>query len=199
MISLVFLNSTVSFQVYLPAIAGYVPSQMLRVLTSFMEFCYLVHRSVIDEDDIDELNSTIAHFHQERKVFEHEGVCPEGISLPRQHSLVHYPFLITEFGAPNGLCSSITESKHIKAVKEPWRRSNHHDALSQMLLTNQRLDKLAASRIEFQARGMLNAALIDCKNPPVIADLLQDDDDDGGAIDTRDILGEVTLARVHSM
>ena len=46
---------------------------------------------------------------------------------------------------------------------------------------------------------MLNAALIDCKNPPVIADLLQDDDDDGGAIDTRDILGEVTLARVHSM
>ncbi|KAJ6617373.1 hypothetical protein B0H10DRAFT_2176466 [Mycena sp. CBHHK59/15] len=25
--------------------------------------------------------------------------------------------------APNGLCSSITESKHIKAVKQPWRRS----------------------------------------------------------------------------
>ena len=137
MISLVFLNSTVSFQVYLPAIAGYVPSQMLWALTSFMEFCYLVRHSVIDEDDIDELNSTIAHFHQEHKVFEHEGVRPEGISLPHQHSLVHYPFLITEFGAPNGLCSSITESKHIKAVKEPWRRSNHHNALSQMLLTNQ--------------------------------------------------------------
>jgi len=26
-----------------------------------------------------------------------------------------------------------------KAVKEPWRRSNRFDALSQMLLTNQRL------------------------------------------------------------
>jgi hypothetical protein len=64
--------------------------------------------------------------------------------FPRQHSLSHYCLLITEFGAPNGLCSSITESKHIKAVKEPWRRSHHHEALSQMLLTNQHLDKLAA-------------------------------------------------------
>jgi hypothetical protein len=63
--------------------------------------------------------------------------------------------LIRAFGAPNGLCSSITESKHIKAVKEPWRRSNRYDALGQMLLTNQRLDKLAAARVDFNARGML--------------------------------------------
>ncbi|KAH7909624.1 hypothetical protein BJ138DRAFT_1197066, partial [Hygrophoropsis aurantiaca] len=48
------------------------------------------------------------------------------------------------------------ESKHIKAVKEPWRRSSRYEALSQMLRTNQRLDKLAASRVDFQSRGMLN-------------------------------------------
>ncbi|KAH9028838.1 hypothetical protein EDB83DRAFT_2230010 [Lactarius deliciosus] len=33
-------------------------------------------------------------------------------------------FLIQQFGALNGLCSSITESKHIKAVKEPWHCSS---------------------------------------------------------------------------
>jgi hypothetical protein len=68
--------------------------------------------------------------------------------------------MIHLFGAPNGLCSSITEAKHIKAVKEPWRRSSKHKALGQMLLTNQRLDKLAAIRVDFEARGMLTGTCL---------------------------------------
>src|SRR5882762_245366 len=73
--------------------------------------------------------------------------------------------------APNGLCSSITESKHIEAVKEPWRRSNHFNALSQMLLTNQRLDKLAASRVDFASCGMLKGTCLSyiCKKLGVSA------------------------------
>ncbi|KAJ7678406.1 hypothetical protein B0H17DRAFT_109703 [Mycena rosella] len=46
---------------------------------------------------------------------------------------------------PNGLCSSITESKHIKAVKEPWRRSSRFNALLQMLTTISRLDKVGTT------------------------------------------------------
>ena len=75
---------------------------------------------------------------------------------PRQHCLIHYPKLIRAFGAPNGLCSSITESKHIKAVKEPWQRSNRFHALGQMLFTNQCLDKLAAAQVDFESREMLD-------------------------------------------
>jgi len=93
--------------------------------------------------------------------FEDCGVRTEGFNLPRQHSLNHYLQLIRAFGAPNGLCSSITESKHIKAVKEPWRRSNRFNALSQMLLTNQRLDKLAAAHVNFAHRGMLQGTCLD--------------------------------------
>jgi uncharacterized protein with von Willebrand factor type A (vWA) domain len=74
--------------------------------------------------------------------------------------MVHYAELIRSFGAPNGICSSITEAKHIKAVKEPWRRSNRNFPLDQILEINQRLDKLAAARIDFTRRGMLeNSAL----------------------------------------
>ncbi|KAF8210946.1 hypothetical protein K438DRAFT_1752696 [Mycena galopus ATCC 62051] len=73
----------------------------------------------------------------------------------RQHSLIHYIRSIRLFASPNGLCSSITESKHIKAVKEPWRRSSHYKALPQMLVTLTRLDKLAAARLEFTGRGMM--------------------------------------------
>jgi len=62
--------------------------------------------------------------------------------------------MIQLFGAPNGLCSSITESKHIKAIKEPWRRSNWYEALEQMLLSNQHLNKLEAVCALFIARNM---------------------------------------------
>jgi len=84
----------------------------------------------------------------------------EGFNLPRQHSLIHYPKLIRSYGAPNGLCSSITESKHIKAVKEPWQRSSRFAALSQMLLTNQHLDKLAAAWVDFADHGMLQGTCL---------------------------------------
>ena len=59
------------------------------------------------------------------------------------------------FGSPNGLCSSITESKHIKAVKEPWRRSSRYKALKQILQVLVRLDKIAALRRLFASHGML--------------------------------------------
>lgn len=76
--------------------------------------------------------------------------------------MVHYFSMIRLFGAPNGLCSSITESKHIKAVKEPWRRSNHFEAIMQMMVTNQRLDKLSAMRVDFVKRGMLEGSTSMC-------------------------------------
>jgi hypothetical protein len=160
-----------------------------------MEFCYLVRRSVIDEDCLVEIDAAVADFHCYRVAFDH--VRPDGYSLPRQHSLVHYTYLIKEFGTPNGLCSSITESKHIKAVKEPWQRSNHFEALGQMLLTNQRLDKLAVARIDFRARGMLGAhpiGEIDLELPLPLPVPDDDDDDNGEAID-EDILGDVILAQ----
>ncbi|KAJ7866001.1 hypothetical protein B0H14DRAFT_2269180, partial [Mycena olivaceomarginata] len=85
---------------------------------------------------------------------------PDGFSLPRQHSMVHYGPLIQAFGAPNRLCFSITESKHIKAVQKPYRRSGRNKPLSQILLTNQRLDKLAAARVNIYACGMMDGALL---------------------------------------
>ena len=48
------------------------------------------------------------------------------------------------------------EAKHIVAVKKPYRRSSKNQALGQIILTNQRLDKLAALRVELSARGMLS-------------------------------------------
>lgn len=127
---------------------------MVRTLRAFLEFCYIVRQDIQDTKTLAALEDALIRFHNYRVIFEESGVRSH-FNLPRQHSLVHYVKLIRAFGAPNGLCSSITESKHIKAIKEPWRRSNRFEALSQMLLTNQRLDKLAAARVDFASRGML--------------------------------------------
>ena len=147
------------YQVWLPAIEGYVPVEMMRAIRAFLEFCYIARRDVIDTQSLRALEEALSRFHRHRVIFEECGVRAEGFNLPRQHFLEHYPTLIRTFGAPNGLCSSITESKHIKAVKQPWRRSNRYKALGQMLLTNERLDKIAACRAKFASHGMLADAL----------------------------------------
>ncbi|KAJ7457137.1 hypothetical protein B0H11DRAFT_2160829 [Mycena galericulata] len=147
-------DSKALMKIYLAAVAGYLPSKMVKCLSAFMDFCYLVRRNAISTPDLASIKGALARFHLYRTIFIECGVRID-ISLPRQHSLVHYVRFIQLFGSPNGLCSSITESKHIKAVKEPWRRSSRFNALKQMLVTLMRLDKLAALRATLTVRGML--------------------------------------------
>ena len=133
---------------------------MVQAVQVFLDFCYIVRQDVLDTTSLQQLDDALDCFHKYRTIFQECGVHPDGFCLPCQHSLVHYHHAIREFGAPNGLCSSITESKHIKAIKEPWRCSNRYEALGQMLLTNERLGKLAASHANFKARGMLGGDVL---------------------------------------
>lgn len=153
-------DSKALMKVYLPAIEGHVPSDVVRCFRAFLEFCYIARADITTEETIARLEDALQRFHHYRSVFQTTGVRFD-ISLPRQHSMAHYSMLIRLFGAPNGLCSSITESKHIELVKRPWRRSNRYKALIQMLITNQRLDKLTAARADFLIRGMLNDTILD--------------------------------------
>ena len=132
----------------------------MHTFRAFLEFCYIVRCDIITEETLLELMDALNRFHQYRAIFVELGIQPEGFSLPRKHFLVHYHASIRAFGAPNGLCSSITESKHIVAIKDPWRCSNCYKALGQMLLTNQRLDKLAVVCVDFTDRGMLEGTCL---------------------------------------
>ncbi|KAG2089812.1 hypothetical protein BD769DRAFT_1395925 [Suillus cothurnatus] len=145
---------------YLPAIEGHVPQDIIRCFWAFLEFCYIVRQDIIAEDTLLQLSNCLGRFHRYRQIFQDTGIRFDGFSLPCQHALCHYSMLIRLFGAPNGICSSITESKHIKAIKEPWRRSSKFNTLGQMLLTNQRLDKLAASHSDFTACRMLDDSFV---------------------------------------
>ena len=137
-----------------------------------MDLCYIFRRNAITTTALKTAEGLLDQFHNLRHVFINAGV-RSSISLPRQHSLIHYLTSIPLFGSPNGLCSSITESKHIKAVKEPWRRSSRYKALIQMLRTITRLDKLAALRRIFLKKGMLVGT-----TAAYIAQLLSETDSD---------------------
>ncbi|TFK51466.1 hypothetical protein OE88DRAFT_1735362 [Heliocybe sulcata] len=157
-------DSKALMKVYLPAIDGLIPRDMVRAIRAFLDFCYLARRDVHTPTSLAQLQEALGRFHRYRAAFRDAGIHID--SLPRQHSLDHYFLAIMDFGALNGICSSITESKHIKAVKEPYRLSNRFKPLRQMLLTNQRRDKLAACRVDFESRGLLPKSSKEPKKPP---------------------------------
>ncbi|KAH7903541.1 hypothetical protein BJ138DRAFT_1138714 [Hygrophoropsis aurantiaca] len=155
-------DSKALMKVYLPAITGHVPDQMVRAMSAFLDFCYLVRHDVIDEKTILAIEDALQHYHTERTIFHDNGVT-EGFLLPHQYAMKHYRHLTQLFGAPNGLCSSITESKHIKAVKKPYRRT---------------------SKVDMVANGMLDGALVPqyllniMEAPPIPEDDNGNDDSD---------------------
>jgi hypothetical protein len=144
-----------------PALVDIVPDDIVRCVVALLDFSYLARRNAHFTSTLRAMELALARFHAYRRIFETEGIRGDGFSLPRQHSLVHYVEAIHDFGSPNGLCSSITENKHIDAVKRPWRRSNRNKAIFQILKTNKRKQKLAAARAEFGRKGMLDRGLME--------------------------------------
>ena len=182
---------------------------MVKCLAALLDFCYIVRRNAITAGALADLQKILDQFHAHREAFVGTaGVTGERISLPRQHSLMHYVRSIILFGSPNGLCSSITESKHIKAVKEPWRRSNRYKAIKQMLLTISRIDKLAAALQIYTELGRMDGstssytAMIQRGEQPqsrqVAANNEEDDDDNGPAPGPKS-LSSIELARRPGM
>ncbi|KAI6016033.1 hypothetical protein BKA83DRAFT_4129081 [Pisolithus microcarpus] len=137
-------------KVYLPVTEGHVPKEIIHTFHALLEFFFLIWQNVLTEKDLCNLNDVLARFYQYCEVFKTMGTV-SSFSLPQQHAMKHYRQLIQLFGAPNGLCSSITKSKHMKAVKKPYWHTNKYHALGQMLLINQQLDELAASQADFDS------------------------------------------------
>lgn len=47
---------------------------MVRALSAFLDFCYLVRRDTINETTLDAIDDALARFHQDRVIFEETGV-----------------------------------------------------------------------------------------------------------------------------
>ena len=179
------------------------PEEIIRCISAFLDVCYIARRQDISNEALDALDAALSKFWELREVFRSSGVRPTGFSLPRQHALFHYRRQIEDFGAPGGLCSSIMESRHITAVKRPWRRSNRYNAIGQMLITIQRSDKLAAMRSDFVARGMLPGGhksgnyMTTYVFEPKSSN--RGEEDDAWPAEEENVIGNVVLAQTRGM
>ncbi|KAF8330618.1 hypothetical protein F5887DRAFT_1064070 [Amanita rubescens] len=131
-------DSKALMKVYLNAIKGLVPPEIVRTFRAFLEFCYIARQEFITEEALDKLEDALDRFHEYRTIFETSGVRPDGFHLPRQHAMC----------------------QHIRSVKEPWRRSNHNNPLGQILVINTRTCKLVSAGNNFKGRGMLAAHVV---------------------------------------
>ncbi|KAF8267076.1 hypothetical protein EI94DRAFT_1771946 [Lactarius quietus] len=188
-------------KVYLPAIMGYVPEAVVKCLSTFLDACYIVHCQDIDNKALNDFEAAFDRFLHYREVFCTFGVRPSGFSLPRQHSLVHYHQQVEDFGAPGGLCSSITESCHSSLVKGTYGHSNCHKPMGQMLLINQFLDKLTAMQADFAERGMIPAGHTPPRNflhPCMLTEAMPNsndsDSEDEDPLEGNIVMGHVVLA-----
>ena len=186
---------------YLPAIAGHVPGDMVQCLAAFLDFCYLIRWNSICTYTLELITDTLDRFHYYCKVFIKTSIRVDVISLPWQHSLLHYIWSIILFGSPNGLCSLITESKHIQAVKKPWHQSSRYHALQQMLVTNMHQDKLAAARSVFTQKGMMQgstmaytAMSLQGNQPPPLPTIEEEGWDNHDTVTGPQVMNSVKLA-----
>ncbi|TFK96405.1 hypothetical protein BDV98DRAFT_586400 [Pterulicium gracile] len=139
-------DSKALMKVILPALEHWLPVEVIRCFSSLLEFCYLARQSVITKDDLGKMTSALEALHCDREIFLLPDV-RDNFNLPRQHALMHY--------------IDLSMASHIKAVKEPWRRSSRWKALGQLLVTNSLLTKLTVLRARLEAAGQLKGTIID--------------------------------------
>jgi hypothetical protein len=184
---------------------------MVHCIANFMDACYIARRNAITSPSLEHFRHCVDTFQELRNIFIATDVRTT-ISLPRQHALDHFYYAMQFFGSPNGLCSSITESKHIKAVKEPWRRSSRFKALIQMLRIIVRMDKMAALYQLFSKQGMMRGTTSSYMAGIIRAEsngaetggenTKEEEDEDGGpeaGNPTRGALSDVKLATLVRM
>ena len=67
-------------QVYLSAIEGHVPSEMIKALRALIDFIYIARRDIIDSNDLIALDDALEWFHKHRQIFQECSVRPTGFN-----------------------------------------------------------------------------------------------------------------------
>ena len=70
-----------ALQVYLPAIQGHIPEDIVSTLHAFLEFFYLMRHNVLTAKDLDNLDEILAWFYKYWEIFKTVGIVTT-FSLP---------------------------------------------------------------------------------------------------------------------
>ncbi|KAG8775121.1 hypothetical protein FRC12_001662 [Ceratobasidium sp. 428] len=161
---------------YLTIVAGEDP-KLVKAARSISDFMARAHKHEVTDSDLAAMKEDILDFNRAKKVFvdpTHKELLPDEErfnAIPKIHGLTHYPYLISELGAPEGFSTEITERLHIDFVKKPWSTTNHVNATQQMIAYLQTQEAWSLLRAYMHDEGLVR--------DPRVKDVRVDDDDGG--------------------
>ncbi|QRV95530.1 helix loop helix DNA-binding domain protein [Ceratobasidium sp. AG-Ba] len=123
----------------LTIVAGYRDPRLVRAVGSVVDFMTRAHKHEVTNRDIRAMKADLIEFNRSKGVFvdpDKPGLLDDEAQfngIAKTHSLTHYPYLICQLGAPEGLSTEITERLHIDYVKIPWSTTNHVNPTQQMI------------------------------------------------------------------
>ncbi|KAG1734815.1 hypothetical protein EDB19DRAFT_1996509 [Suillus lakei] len=124
-------------RVFVGLLSGAVPSHVLVVAQSILDFSYYAQLHIQMTESLDALQNALTVFHANKDILKELAV-REHFNIPKLHQLSHYVQSITLFGAADGFNTELPERLHIDFAKDSYRASNKRDYEEQMALWLQR-------------------------------------------------------------
>ncbi|KAG2356385.1 hypothetical protein BDR07DRAFT_1300717 [Suillus spraguei] len=125
--------------VFIALLASAVPSCVLVVAQSILDFSYYAQLQIHTADSLEALHTALAVFHTNKHILKDLTIC-EHFNIPKLHQLSHYVQSITLFGAADSFNTELPERLHIDFAKDAYCASNKHDYEEQMVLWLQHQD-----------------------------------------------------------
>ncbi|KAG2357407.1 hypothetical protein BDR07DRAFT_1297819 [Suillus spraguei] len=120
-------------RVFIGLLTGAVPSQVLVVARSILNFSYYVQLQIHMVDSLEGLQTALSVFHTNKDVLKELSI-HEHFNIPKLHQLTHDVQSITLFGAADGFNTELPEHLHIDFAKDAYHASNKWDYEEQMVL-----------------------------------------------------------------
>ncbi|KAG1897449.1 uncharacterized protein F5891DRAFT_1129914 [Suillus fuscotomentosus] len=120
-------------RVFVGLLSGAVPSRVLVVARSILNFSYHAQLHIQTTESLEALQTTLTVFHANKDILKELAV-REHFNIPKLHQLSHYVQSITLLGAADGFNTELPERLHIDFAKDSYRASNKRDYEEQMAL-----------------------------------------------------------------
>jgi hypothetical protein len=118
----------------------------IRAARAFLDFMYLAQYETHTTNTLHQLASALKSWHAHRDIFISSDAYPQKdfSRIPKMHSMEHYDECIHLFGTTDNYNSGVFERLHIDYAKRAWEASNKRDAMPQMIIWLERLEKVNA-------------------------------------------------------
>ena len=117
------------------------PSRMVRAIRAFLDFLFLARLPIQSSKTLDLLDHALQAFHDHMAIFVDLGIRKD-FNIPKLHACRHYKSSIKLFGSTDNYDTQYTECLHKIFSKDPYRKTNKKDELSQMTALLERREQV---------------------------------------------------------